>query len=184
MAKNKIPIYHNNKLMHSAIGFYEQAKKMYGEIDFKNGTNAFQIIPSCIVCFSFTAELLLKANYSLLYGKGINGHDLKDLFDNLKNKPLEEKIEDKFNELNSEGLERLRSILIQNNSDGRLISEKREVLTINQFLELYNRSFIEWRYYFEIDGKEKRIFDFTLMDNFITALRESLIDLIKEKEGA
>lgn len=69
---------------HSALGFYKQGKNLAEKFDKKKGNEKFELVSVSTVCYSFSAELLLKLLIYIVSKKAIkNEHKLGEIFKKL-----------------------------------------------------------------------------------------------------
>ena len=74
-------INNENIQYYSALGFYKQGRKIAEGFDNTNGNENFELVSVSTVCYSFSAELLLKLLIHIITKKAIkNEHKLEELF--------------------------------------------------------------------------------------------------------
>lgn len=173
-----------NLQYYSALGFYEQGKKLAKQFDKKIGNKNFELVSVSTVCYSFSAELLLKLLIHIVSKKAIaNEHKLEELFKKLPSE-YQSKIDKKYQlkkELKNEKLKPIKFSFNSNLGNEEISKDDNNITQLNiiDFLKIHNESFVKWRYLYEIKKDEYYYFEFNfkLMDDFIN----SIIEVIKEE---
>lgn len=161
----------------SAIGFYQIGLEAALKIKNLRDDNAFIIISPAAVNMSFSAELFLKLlHYYNTPTKIKKTHLLMDLFTTLPLK-ISKAIKEKYDELKLIKSENLVPIRLSTNTnfgnpDDQINKYNILNLTIEELLEIHNKSFPKWRYSYATESHYYVTdFNFKLMNDFILALK-------------
>jgi hypothetical protein len=172
-----------NLQYYSALGFYKEGKRLAQQFGKKIGNENLEFVSVSTVCYSFSAELLLKLLIYIVSNETINNeHKLEELFNKLPGE-LKLKIENNYQQKSKIKNDNLRPIkfsfnsFLGNEEDSRDINNITQ-LSIMDLLRIHNESFLKWRYLYEIKKDEYYSFEynFKLMDDFVN----SVLDVIKE----
>lgn len=169
----------------SAIGFYEVGLEIALKIKSLRNDNVLMMISPAAVNLSFSAELFLKLlHYYNTPTKIKKTHLLLDLFTTLPLK-ISKIIREKYEEFKLIKSENLVPVRLSNNTDfnnpnDQIIKYDILNLTVEELLEIHNKSFPEWRYsYATEDYYYVTDFNFKLMNDFILALKYVIDNQIK-----
>lgn len=164
--------------MQTAQGFYNVGTIGAKSISHASGTEAMIALPTTVVNFSFSTELLLKALHIMVYDKKKQGHSWVKLYNSLPDY-IQEDIEFYYDErLLIDDAEKIFShYSIAFDGD---ISNAPDVKKLKSFLELHDNDFVKWRYLFET-GEQKQ----TLWVSFpnLNALNHAIISVINKLIG-
>lgn len=144
-----------------------------------SGNKNLALLSTTAINYSFSAELFLKGILLMENGNYKRGHNLKELFLDLK-KETQSELEamvDKL-KLNNPDNVRLRCLVIVKSKPNEKFETKIEypkIPSISEFLVEHKSPFVNWRYYFEFNvGLQHMFFDLRFMDCFTKALFEKL----------
>ena len=174
-----------------AEGFYETSKSLAKRSKEGNTTDYIWIAPA-VVNFSFATELILKGLLMIDSNVSTKGHKLLDLYKKIK-LPTRKQIEDIYRTKDPRATKELPAYRIiidfpnEEDPEKERAKEKenRQPTTarnIEDILKIHSESFENWRYLYEFgeDGSRNE-FDFKAMDNFYNALREVLVEKMKDR---
>lgn len=171
-------------LFHTAQGFYDIALNCAYNVSKDNDITGFQRIAPGAVNLCFAAELLLKGLLLLTSKKGVRGHHLKSLFNDLP-ESLKVQIELRYNYHQEQDKDRkdygaFKMVVTKKNKEKK--TDDSDDISLDKLLTSHNKGFENWRYLYEIghDGYTYEI-DFKSMNCFIKSIIDTINTLPKKQ---